>query len=68
LIIGELSEWETAEYVRDARLKGDKLSLVVLGHAVSEEPGLEWMVPFLQPMVPGIKVTHIPTGNPFLFA
>jgi putative NIF3 family GTP cyclohydrolase 1 type 2 len=67
LIIGELSEWETAEYVRDARLKGEKLSLVVLGHAVSEEPGLEWMVPFLQPKVPGIKVTHVPSGNPFLF-
>jgi len=67
VIIGELSEWETAEYVRDARLKGDKMSLIVLGHAVSEEPGLEWMVPFLQPMVPGIKVMHVVSGNPFLF-
>jgi len=39
LIVGEISEWETAEYVRDANLKGDKISLVVLGHIASEEPG-----------------------------
>lgn len=67
LIVGELSEWETAEYVRDARLKGDTLSLLVLGHAVSEEPGLEWLVTFLQPKVPGVKVQHMPSGNPFVF-
>jgi hypothetical protein len=26
LVCGEIAEWETAEYVRDARTKGDKLS------------------------------------------
>ncbi|MDB5149953.1 MAG: NGG1p interacting factor, partial [Mucilaginibacter sp.] len=36
LICGEIQEWETAEYVRDAQAKGDKLSLIVLGHIASE--------------------------------
>ncbi len=38
LIVGELQEWETAEYVRDARSFGKNISLIILGHSVSEEP------------------------------
>lgn len=67
LLCGELSEWETAEYVRDARYKGDKLSLVVLGHEMSEEPGMQWLVTWLQPQVPALKVTHISSKNPFTY-
>ena len=64
LIVGELSEWETAEYVRDARLLGDKISLIVLGHSMSEEPGMEWMAAWLKPKLPGLNITHITSGNP----
>jgi len=64
-ICGELNEWETSEYVRDARYQGRKLGLVVLGHAVSEEPGLEWLVPVLKKKAPGITVTHIASGDAF---
>jgi hypothetical protein len=67
LICGELSEWETAEYVRDARYQGRLLSLLVLGHSPSEEPGMEWMAPWLEKKVPGVKVTHIASGSPFSF-
>ena len=63
LMCGEVSEWETAEYVRDARAKGDNLSLVVLGHIASEEPGSEFMLEWLKDHVPGIKSTHIHSGN-----
>jgi hypothetical protein len=38
---------------------------LVLGHIVSEEPGLEWTVQWLQPQLPGIKITHIPSGDAF---
>lgn len=64
-ITGELNEWETAEYVRDARIQGRKLSLIVLGHAVSEEAGMKWLVPVLKQKAPGIPVTHLPSGDPF---
>jgi len=67
IIVGELSEWETAEYIRDARLTGSKIALIVLGHAVSEEAGMEWMVDWLQPKLPGVKVTHIASLNPLSF-
>ncbi len=65
LIVGELNEWETNEYIRDARYQGLKMSLLVLGHSVSEEPGLQWMVAWLTPKVPGVKITHLPSGDPF---
>ncbi len=68
LICGEINEWETAEYVRDLRQMGTQISLIITGHAVSEEPGLEWLVTWLQPQIPGIKITHIPSYDPFEWA
>lgn len=65
LIVGEVHEWETAEYIRDARSLGSKISLIVLGHSQSEEPGMEWLVDWLQPKLEGIKILHIASNNPF---
>jgi putative NIF3 family GTP cyclohydrolase 1 type 2 len=65
LLCGESPEWETVEYIRDAQDAGIKKSLIVLGHAVSEEPGMEWLVQWLKSKVPGITITHVPSGNPF---
>ncbi|HUQ66866.1 MAG TPA: Nif3-like dinuclear metal center hexameric protein [Flavitalea sp.] len=67
LLVGELSEWETAEYVRDARAAGNKLSLVVLGHADSEEPGSAYMADWCRKNIPGMNIVEIAAGNPFEF-
>jgi putative NIF3 family GTP cyclohydrolase 1 type 2 len=68
LIVGELNEWETSEYVRDLRQGGAKTCLLVLGHILSEEPGLEWLVKWLQPQMPSVKMHHIPSGDAFSWA
>lgn len=65
IIVGELREWETAEYIRDARSMGSKTALIVLGHSVSEEPGMEYLESWLQPKLSGIKVTSVPSNSPF---
>ncbi|MEO6961239.1 MAG: Nif3-like dinuclear metal center hexameric protein [Puia sp.] len=65
LIVGECSEWETPEYIRDARSFGQSISLIVLGHTFSEEPGMEWLVLWLQPKVPEMKITHVASGEAF---
>ncbi|MEO6287654.1 MAG: Nif3-like dinuclear metal center hexameric protein [Dyadobacter sp.] len=65
LIVGEVSEWETAEYIRDSRLLGGKTALIILGHSVSEEPGMEYFAEWLQPKLADLKVTHIASGDPF---
>ena len=67
LIVGELNEWETSEYVRDAQYLGRKIALIVLGHSVSEEPGMKWLVPVLKEKVPGIPVTHLISGDAFFW-
>jgi putative NIF3 family GTP cyclohydrolase 1 type 2 len=68
LMCGEVQEWETAEYIRDAMAKGDKISLIVLGHIASEEPGSEYMADWLKKKFPAIKTVHIGAGSPFSFA
>ncbi|MGI4019888.1 MAG: Nif3-like dinuclear metal center hexameric protein [Janthinobacterium lividum] len=67
LICGEISEWETAEYVRDARAKGDPLSLIVLGHIASEEPGSDYLLKWMKTNFPAIKTTHLAAGNSLSF-
>ena len=67
VICGEISEWETAEYVRDARSSGHNLALVVLGHVASEEPGSAFLADWLKERVKGVTVTHVPAENSLLF-
>lgn len=67
VLVGELQEWETAEYVRDARESGKKIGLIVLGHTDSEDGGSIYMKQWLDKHVKDIKVTYIHSGNPFSF-
>ena len=67
LIVGEVAEWETAEFIRDGNLQGRKMALIILGHGVSEEPGMEYLVEWLKPKLPGMKITHIASGDPFMW-
>lgn len=65
LIVGEIHEWETSEYARDALQLGYKKGLIVTGHAASEEPGMRWIIPWLQERLPGIPIHFVATGSPF---
>jgi putative NIF3 family GTP cyclohydrolase 1 type 2 len=67
-ICGEINEWETSEYIRDLRASGSKTSLLILGHSLSEEPGSGWLMKWLQPKLPSLKITHIPSGDALRFA
>jgi len=67
ILSGETREWETVERVRDGQLMGQKTALLVLSHSVSEEAGMEYAAKWLQPKVPGVKITHIASTNPFTF-
>jgi putative NIF3 family GTP cyclohydrolase 1 type 2 len=67
LMVGEIQEWETSEYFRDLNAMGSQKSLVVLGHAVSEEPGMEWLSGWLKTRFPALGITHVASGDPFLW-
>lgn len=69
LVCGEISEWETAEYVRDARAEGmSHVALVVLGHIASEQAGSEFMRDWLKEHLPNMPVTYVADGNSLSFA
>jgi putative NIF3 family GTP cyclohydrolase 1 type 2 len=66
-ICGEINEWETPEYVRDAVAQGRRKGLIVVGHGNGEEPGMAWLAEWLRPRFPDIPITYVPTGDPFHF-
>lgn len=65
LICGEVHEWETPEYSRDALRLGSKKALFVIGHAASEEPGMRRITEWLQEKLPDQSIIFVPTGTPF---
>ncbi|MFC4454772.1 Nif3-like dinuclear metal center hexameric protein [Deinococcus sonorensis] len=65
VISGETREWETCEFLRDAEAFGRPKGMLVVGHALSEEPGMAYLAEWLRPLCPGVPVTHIPCGDPF---
>jgi len=65
VITGEIDEWEIPEYARDAARLGFAKGLIVTGHAASEEPGMRWILPWLQKQLPEAQIHFIPTPSPF---
>lgn len=63
VVAGEGPEWETPEYVRDAASQGSPKSLLLLGHAESEEPGMRAVAARLRGRYPELPVHFIP-GQP----
>ena len=66
LVVGEVSEWETSEYIRDAAFADMKKGLVILGHAPSEGPGMKYLANWLQPKIPDIPVFYEETPDAFI--
>lgn len=67
LLTGELNEWETSEYARDAVAQGRSKAVIVLGHAQSEEPGMAYLAAWLRPLVKDVPITHVPVGDAFTY-
>lgn len=65
IIVGEAVEWETVEFVRDCQSLGQEAAMIVLGHSVSEEPGMVYFAEWLKTKIPDLKVTHIASNDPF---
>lgn len=65
VIVGEVPEWETVEYIRDATSLGYKKALIMLGHANSEEAGMEYCAAWLKTFIMELPVEFIPAGDPF---
>lgn len=65
LVSGESAEWEGVEYAQDAAAEGRGKALILLGHAISEEAGMQYCAQWLKSILPGMPIAFIPAGEPF---
>lgn len=65
LVIGEAREWEGIPYVQDAITAGKSKGLIVLGHVISEENGMNECARWLKTFITEVPVEFIPAGEPF---
>jgi putative NIF3 family GTP cyclohydrolase 1 type 2 len=65
LIAGEIREWESSEYVRDAITAGRDKALILLGRTLSEDPGMKLCAQWVQAILPEAPVRWLPAGDPY---
>ena len=62
VIAGEVPQWETYEYMRDAVSQGRKMAIIFLGHIPSEEAGMEFCAGWIKGFLSNIPVTFVESG------
>jgi len=65
LLIGEVPEWETVEYVDDASSEGKHKALILMTHIPSEQAGMKECADWLKGFVTEVPVAFVPTQQPF---
>ena len=64
LVVGEVPEWETIEYVADASAEGKAKALILMGHIPSEQAGMAACAEWLRTFIKTIPVTFVPAAEP----
>ena len=62
VIAGEVQQWETYEYVRDAVSQDRNKAIIFLGHVTSEEPGMEYCAQWLKGFIRDIPIYFVESG------
>ena len=65
LIAGEIREWESSEYARDAITEGRDKALILVGRTVSEDSGMKFCAQWLESIVPEVGSRWIAAGDPY---
>jgi len=61
LVIGEVPEWETIEYVSDAAAQGRPKALILMGHIESEQAGMAYCAAWLKTFIHDVPVRFVVT-------
>ncbi len=64
-VCGEPREWDACEYARDSIAAGKKKGMIILGHDMSEEAGMEECARWLKAFVPEVPVEFMSAGEAF---
>jgi len=67
IVCGEIVEWTLVAYTRDASQLGMNKSLIILGHNRTEEVGMKHLPAWLSRFLPGVPISFIEAGEPFVY-
>jgi putative NIF3 family GTP cyclohydrolase 1 type 2 len=67
-VAGEPREWEGPEYVQDAITAGQAKAMIMIGHEISEDPGMRLCAEWLKTFVSEVPVEWVPATDPFWVA
>lgn len=65
LVVGETREWELVEYVQDMIASGKEKALIVIGHVLSEQAGMNLCADWLKGFIPEVPIEFLPAEEPF---
>jgi len=65
VIAGEVPQWETYEYVRDAVSQGRNKAIVFIGHINSEESGMKFCADWLDEFITDIPIHFMECGSSY---
>jgi putative NIF3 family GTP cyclohydrolase 1 type 2 len=65
LVIGEEQDWDLIAYAQDLVTAGRKKGLIVLGHILSEQWGMEYAATWLRGFVTEVPVKFVPLIEPY---
>lgn len=65
IVAGEVREWETVEYARDAVTAAGNKALILAGRIVSEDPGMGVCARWLETIVPEVRSAWMAAGDPY---
>ena len=67
VVCGEACEWEAFEYAEDWITAGWGKGMIMLGRAVSEDPGAKELAAWIRSFITDVPVTGIAVGEPFSY-
>ena len=65
LVIGEAQDWDLIAYAQDLVAAGRKKGLIILGHVLSEQWGMEFCADWLKGLVREVPVRFLPLIEPY---
>lgn len=65
LVAGEVPEWESITYVRDAVGLNMNKAMILIGHVNSEEAGMKYLADWLKGLNFDLPIHYVPAGDPF---
>lgn len=67
VLAGEVCEWQSGEYARDAALLGFKKSIIIMGHVGSERYGMKYLAKILSETFKSLNIKYFDSEELFSY-